>query len=373
LMISCFRSRYNTGEMKQVIVLKLQPSPEQHQALLATLQAVNRACQYVADVAYERRLANKIALQPLVYGTLRREYGLSSQMALLALRKAVEAYKRDRRVHVRIDLHAAMVYDQRILSFKGLTHASLLTLSGRVLVPMRFGAYQAARMERAKGQADLVYRDGAFFLYVTVDLPTPEPIEPEGVLGIDLGIVQIALDSDGEAHTGHEVMACRKRVREHRQKLQKRRTRSAYKRLKQQSRCQSRFIRDVNHCISLVKKALSCRKALALETLKGIREREHGSGQMRWLLGNWAFAQLGAFLGYKAQAVGLAVVEVDPAYTSQTCSACGHCERSNRASQSKFCCQKCGLEINADQNGALNIRARAEWSCRLLFHSAVAG
>jgi putative transposase len=96
----CFRLRYNVS-IKQVIVLKLEPSPEQHAALLSTMEAFNAACQYVADIAYEKRLANKIALQPLVYGALRERFGLSSQMAVRAISKAVEAYKRDKRVHVR--------------------------------------------------------------------------------------------------------------------------------------------------------------------------------------------------------------------------------------------------------------------------------
>ena len=42
--------------------------------------------------------------------------------------------------------------------------ASLLTLDGRVEVPFRFGAYQEARLDRIRGQADLLYRDGTFYL-----------------------------------------------------------------------------------------------------------------------------------------------------------------------------------------------------------------
>jgi putative transposase len=191
--------------MKQVIVIKLEPSQEQYQALLKTVEAFNRGCQYAADVAYEKRLANKIALQPFVYGTLRSEFGLSSQMAIRAIAKAVEAYKRDKRVHVKFDVHGAMVYDPRIMSFKGLTQVSLMCLGGRELIPMRYGAYQAARIDRAKGQADLILRDGTFYLYVTVDLPSAPSIDAQDVLGVDLGIVQLAVDSDGEAHTGEGV------------------------------------------------------------------------------------------------------------------------------------------------------------------------
>src|SRR5205085_8414835 len=123
--------------MRQAVVIKLEPNPRQREALLTTMEAFNRACQYVADVAYERRVANKIALQPIVYGELRSRYGLSSQMAVRSLSKACEAYKQDKRVHVRIDLHSAMIFDQRIMSFKGLTDVSLLCLPGRQLIPFR--------------------------------------------------------------------------------------------------------------------------------------------------------------------------------------------------------------------------------------------
>ena len=59
-------------------------------------------------------------------------------------------------------------------------------------------------------------------------------------------------------------------------------------------------------------------------------------------------------LDYKA----CELIEVDPAYTSQTCHKCGHVARENRRSQSKFTCVACGHRGNADVNAALNILAR---------------
>jgi transposase len=88
---------------------------------------------------------------------------------------------------------------------------------------------------------------------------------------------------------------------------------------------------------------------------------------MRWLLGNWAFDQLKQFIRYKATMAGIPVVEVDPRNTSRTCSSCGHCAKENRKSQSQFRCLECGLMLNADFNAALNMKARAEQSCGLLF------
>lgn len=346
--------------MKQVIVIKLEPSQAQYQALLKTVEAFNRGCQYVADVAYEKRLANKIALQPFVYGTLRSEFGLSSQMAIRAIAKAVEAYKRDRRIHVKFDPHGAVVYDPRIMSFKGLTQVSLMCLDGRELIPMRYGAYQAARIDHARGQADLVFRDGTFCLYVTVDLPSAPPVEPTDVLGVDLGVVQLAVDSDGEAHTGAGVRQCRRKFARLRSGLQKAGTKSAKRHLKRNRRREARYQRWVNHNISkhLVQKALVGQKALAIEDLSGIRERVTVRKTQRYERFSWAFAQLRAFLAYKCEAAGVSLLIIDPRDTSRTCLACGHCAKENRRSQSEFLCIECGFQANADFVGSQNIRRK---------------
>ena len=52
------------------------------------------------------------------------------------------------------------------------------------------------------------------------------------------------------------------------------------------------------------------------------------------------------------------VILVNPRFTSQICSNCGHQDENNRRSQSKFRCTNCGFEINADYNAAINIRER---------------
>jgi transposase len=75
-------------------------------------------------------------------------------------------------------------------------------------------------------------------------------------------------------------------------------------------------------------------------------------------LHSWAFAQLGAFLGYKAQAAGVAFVQVDPSYSSQTCHGCGWVDKRNRRSQSEFECGRCGFVGLADHNAAINNACR---------------
>jgi putative transposase len=384
--------------MKQTIALKLETTPEQFDALLETMEAFNAGCDYVAAFAFEQNSANKIAIQPFVYSELRSRFGLSSQMAVRCIAKACEAFKSARSLHrervktrakqndkrtkegkallppipdlqaCTFSPHGAVVYDERLMNVKDAAHVSLLTLQGRIIVVMRYGAYQAARLTMQRGQADLVLRNGVFYLYICIDLPTSPPVETEGFLGVDLGIVEIATDSAGNQYSGEAVKRVRKNVAQHRRQLQSKQTNSAKKRLRKIARRQSRFVRNSNHCISkkLVATALKLQKALALEDLTGIRERSTVYKQMRWLLGNWAFDQLKQFVCYKAEMAGLSVVLVDPRNTSRTCSCCGYCDKANRKSQGSFRCLQCGFGLNADFNAALNIEARASQSERLL-------
>lgn len=89
-------------------------------------------------------------------------------------------------------------------------------------------------------------------------------------------------------------------------------------------------------------------KAIQLESLKGINEDSK-------FLKNWTYHDLQTKIEYKAEEVGIDVHYVDPAYTSQTCSNCGHVDKKNRKNQSKFVCENCGFNENADYNAALNI------------------
>ncbi len=342
--------------------LKLAPTIEQHHALLDTMHAFNDACNMIADVAYENQLANKFKLQKLVYSDARKQYGLPSQLAIRAISKTAEAYKRDKSIHPTFRREGAVTYDERVMSFKGLTTVSLLTLSGRVLVPFRIGGYQEARLDSIKGQADLLYRNGTFYLAVTLDVPTPDAQDTTDTLGVDLGIVNLATDSTGESFSGAMVEKNRQRHHALRQRLQKRGTKSAKRHLKKRSGKQARFQKNTNHVISkrIVQKAKQQNKALAIEELRHIRQRTDSTVRrsQRNRQSNWSFWQLRSFLSYKAALAGIPLHLVDPRNTSRTCSVCGHCAKANRKSQAAFCCQSCGQMMNADINAAINI-ARA--------------
>jgi IS605 OrfB family transposase len=229
-------------------------------------------------------------------------------------------------------------------------------------VPYLVGAYDAERLGLPKGQSDLVYRDGKWFLFVTVDVPDGAPIDPDDFLGVDLGIANIATDSDGNRHGGADVERIRRKHNLQRNRLQRRGTKWAKKKIRRMRDKEARFRRHQNHVISkrIVESARRTGRGIALEDLKGIRERvtaRGGDGRNR--LSGWAFAQLGSFIGYKARLADIPVVFVDPRDTSRTCAECGHCEKANRKSQGDFCCRSCGHRANADVNAARNTRALA--------------
>ncbi len=94
------------------MLLKLAPTEEQHQALTQTMYAFNAGANYVAEIAFSEKTANKFALQKLVYGQLRTTYKLPAQLAIRAISKASEAYKRDKNIKPTFRPEGAIVYDQ---------------------------------------------------------------------------------------------------------------------------------------------------------------------------------------------------------------------------------------------------------------------
>jgi IS605 OrfB family transposase len=344
-------------------MLKLAPSAEEGKALLATVRACNAAATRAAEVAFQHQTASKIRLQALCYASLREEFGLSAQMAIRAIAKACGACKRDKNIQPKFRLLGAVAYDQRILSWKGRDQVSILTLGGRIIVPV---IWQGRRLGTTgttlRGAADLIYRDGCFYLAVVIEVPEPPPgPEPAEWLGVDLGIVNLATDSDGTAYSGKAVRAVRYRNRQLRKRLQSKGSKSAKRLLRKRRRRESRFARDVNHVISkaIVREAKGTGRGIKLEDLSGIRGRVTVRTAQRADAHSWAFYQLRRFTAYKAALAGVPVVLVDPRNTSRECPQCGLIDKRNRPTRDVFCCQRCGLAGPADHIAARNIAGRA--------------
>lgn len=351
---------YN-GCMKLTLQLQLLPDDQQATLLLDTMRRFNEAATFAAEQGFVAGVFSQPSIHKLAYRAIREHFGLSAQLAVRSIGKAVEAFARDKTVCPTFRPEGAITYDERILTFKDCHRVSILTVEGgRQLMPYVFGEYQEARLNRIRGQADLVYRDGKFYLYCTIHFDEPPPIEPAEWIGVDLGIVNLATDSTGEVFTGDKVERNCKRRATARKQYQRKGTKNARRRLKKMGGRQRRFQRHVNHEISkrIVTKAKTLNAGIVLEDLKDIRSRvEKTVGKrFRRRLGNWGFAQLRSFVEYKAKLAGVQVLTVNPRNTSRTCSQCGHCEKANRKSQAEFTCKHCGFSTNADANAALNLQ-----------------
>lgn len=347
--------------MKLTLQMQLLPTADQATVLIETMHAFNEAATFAARLAFDAGMFSQPSVHRLAYFAIRERFKLGAQMAVRAIGKAVECFARDKTICPVFRADGAISYDQRNMRFKGLDKVSLSTLTGREIIGIVYGEYQAERFDRLKGQCDLVRRDGKFFLYCTIDLPEPPPVEVKAFLGVDLGIVNVATDSEGGTHSGEKVQPNRRRRSTARKQYQRRGTKSAKRRLKSMSGRQRRFQTITNHEIS--KKIVASAKALglgiAMEDLTNIRDRVEATVSRKFnrMFGNWGFAQLRAFVAYKARLAGVPMVFVDPRNTSRTCSACQHCEKANRKSQAKFVCKHCEFSCNADTNAAMNIAA----------------
>ena len=348
--------------MLKTIRVKLLPTRDQKEILLATMKAVNSACTSISEFAFQNKVFNRFELQKQMYRSIRSEHGLGAQITILACRKVADSYQTSIKKGEDLTLHTyrtrgAIAYDSRIYSIRG-TMVSLWTLNGRIKVPV-----QTRYSFPDPREADLCYdrTTNRFYLAISVEVPEEPRYEAESYLGVDLGIVNIAATSDGVQVPGTACDQVRQWYQDRKRILQQVGTRSAKRRLKTLSNGENRFKKNVNHIVSknLVTLAKDTSRGIALEDLTGIRERTTVRRSQRDRHSKWAFAQLREFISYKAALAGVPVVLVDPAYTSQGCSACGYVDRKNRKTRNLFWCMACGHTEPADLNAAKNIAFRA--------------
>jgi len=362
--------------MKQVLTVscKLNTSTDQVAKIDELLKAFSDACEYVNKTVPEK-LTNELAMQSLVYHDVRAYYGLSSQLAIHAIRRVSgnrKTAKKDGKP-VKSFAPTSATYDVRTFSFREKDWTvSLTMLGGRERFTLKIGNYQRGLL---KGQtpktATLCKRgDGSYYANIQLESQPNLPEETDKVLGVDLGRTDIAHTSKGESFSGQHITQIRDKYATLRATLQKRAskgTRSTRRRarnlLKRLSGKEKRFQRLVNHTISyrLIQQAKTSRQAIAIEDLTGIRERtnqEPRSKKERRKSNSWAFYQLREFLTYKAIKFGVKLVLVNPRLTSQMCHQCLHIhpepDKSYRSGK-KFKCGHCGWYGDADLNGAMNI------------------
>ncbi|MEK3790775.1 transposase [Paenibacillus sp. FSL R7-0204] len=225
-----------------------------------------------------------------------------------------------------------------------------------LVVPVLLSDRERDMLSNGKlGLLRVVQKSAKWFVQISIERPT-EPAEGHEVMGIDLGlkVPAVVVTSSGKTKfcgNGRQNKFVRRKYHSYRRKLGKLKKLSV---IRKQNDKESRFMKDQNHKISrqIVNMAIQERvSVIKLEKLKDIRKTTRTSRKNAKNLHHWSFYQLQMFIGYKAALAGIQVVEVNPAYTSQTCPSCG--ER-NKAKDRTYQCD-CGYTAHRDRVGAINI------------------
>jgi putative transposase len=360
----------------RVIQVRILPSSHQASLLKETAERCNSAANHASRLAWQHGVFRRFALHKLAYREIRAA-GLGAQATVRAISRVCDTYANRRACRSRPHVFrpfSAVSYDARMLSFfTSRREISIWTVDGRERIPYVGRHRDLATLEtRRIGECDLIHRGGKWLLQCSVSFPDPEIVRPTGFIGVDLGIKQLAVTSDGSVlpektstdtiQGNAHVRSLRERRERQRRRLQSKDTAAARRRLRRMARREARFMSHVNHKISkrVVREAERTERGISLENLEGFRDRIRASRSQRRILHTWSFRQLRRFIEYKAAMAGVPLIAVDPAYTSQTCPRCGHIAKANRPHRDSFRCVRCGHAGPADHIAALNIAVRGE-------------
>lgn len=359
--------------VRRTAITRLEVGDEQQDLLEDTISEWRRGCQIATDMAWGKCNA-KSDVQPLAYDDVREETDLGSQHAILATHQAAQAITGciERRSNGKKGSKPTFTaptvkYDTRTMTLFDDDTVSLSTTESRVrcelALPDADDGYQRQYLDSdtwSVTESTLTARDDDYFLHIGFrrhKTDTERNTAEDGtVLGVDLGIENLAVTSTAYFFSGRKLNHNLREFEKVRAGLQQTGTRSAHRTLEQSSGRELRYVKDLVHQASnaIVDEALryEC-DVIVFEDLTHIRNRTVATWGHKW-----AFRTLYEQVEYKAESVGISVKQVGSAYTSKRCSECGFTADENRQNRNDFHCQKCGSEANADYNAAKNIGMR---------------
>jgi putative transposase len=158
--------------MKQIIKSKLNANLGHAAMLLQTMDRYNALCNDIGPIAFQIGTSNIRILSDTCYADMRDKHGLPSQMTVRAIARTAAVLTQDKSRIPRFESFDDIVYDRKMLTFKHLDEASIMTLNGRISVPITVLGYEGAIRERPRGYTELKYRDHEFYLETFVETDT---------------------------------------------------------------------------------------------------------------------------------------------------------------------------------------------------------
>jgi putative transposase len=363
--------------LRRTAITRLLLTDEQQELLDATISEWKTACNISSRIGWTCGETRKTHLQDLAYDEVREETRLGSQHTILATHQAaaalsgvdeIEDLDEDYTTSRPTFTSTTVKYDTRTMTVFDDRSVSLTTVDGRIRcdlnLPDEADGYQYTYLEDDDWEvteSTLSKRDGKYYLHLGFRTDKPEKqVDVQGddedrtVLGVDLGIVNIATTSTAYFASGRELRHQHREFERIRGRLQQTGTQSAHRTIQQMSGRESRYVRDQLHQVAnqILEEAVThdC-EYIAFENLRHIRERAPPVKEFH----QWAHRQLVDLVEYKAEAEGICVEFVDPRNTSRRCPECGHTSNGNRVKQAEFECESCGATQNADYVGAKNV------------------
>ncbi|MDE2589437.1 MAG: transposase, partial [Patescibacteria group bacterium] len=298
----------------RTICCKLITTSEIEEALKETSERFANACNYTLQQAVAEKTTHALKLHQLCYAQIRKQFGLSANLTVRAIRRvsAMMTKLKGKRKAPRKFLPKSIDYDARIFYFLPKEDSvSIKTVGGRFRIPMLLGAYQRKALEGKNPSATTVLnKGGSWYVHMVVEY-APKKSVAAGVMGIDLGITNIATTSTNVRISGKTRQHFKSGRLKVRASLQSKGTQGAKKALKRLSGKENRRIKHENHVLSkqLVEEAIrhDC-GVIRMEQLKAIRDRtKTWNKHLNRMVAGWSFYQLQQFVKYKAAAEGISV------------------------------------------------------------------
>jgi|TARA_Y100000310_G_scaffold97833_1_gene95503 IS605 OrfB family transposase len=321
-----------------------------NEVVVKTIEIYKKSLQHCVDVAWEMKIKNNVELQPFVYKEI-RNFGLPSQLAIACIKQSCGIIKKAKS-NPNIYKTSIRYNSPRSFSFKN-NVLSISTIKGRIKIPIKIPNYALKYFKDWNIKESLLtknFKGDYYFTFTFLKKALKNSTLQNRVLGVDLGIHNLAVTSDKQFFKSFKVKQIKRKFKFLRDKLQAKGTRSSRRLLKKLSGKEKRFMTWVNHNISKEIISVFDGNKIVMENLKGIRKIWRGK-RMNYCINNWSFLQLQNFIQYKAEIKGIEVVRVKPHYTSQLCSKC---EKLGSRSGSSFVCH-CGYSLNADLNASFNL------------------
>ena len=195
---------------------------------------------------------------------------------------------------------------------------------------------------KLKGSTRLGMKGDHLVLDVYFEKEAPKPKVEGKQIGLDIGYNKLIATSEGQLlGSGFKKLA---------DKIQRK---------KQGSLGFQKALTERDEFVNKTVKALpfDSTKTFVIESLKGLKNGRHFKKKFQARFQRWTYPQLVKRIQLASERLGVQVEEVNPAFTSQTCSRCGVKDKNSRKGE-MFACTSCGYESDADVNASVNISAR---------------